>query len=121
MWAWFRRLWDYLRRLFMDDDVLPPSNDDPPPAVEGRPAPSDRIGKELQEFFLELLKGKNMKRYQSVGRETFIEEYVRERPGELGDDAQRLLNSADLREIEAHIGQISGSRAVILYVVCPPM
>jgi hypothetical protein len=114
MWDWFRRLWDYLRRLFMNGD-------DAPPAVEGRPDPSRRIGEELQEFFLELLKDGNLKRYQSIGREAFIAEYDERRTERLSDDARRLLNSEDLREIEAHIGQIQSTRAVLLYVVCPPM
>ena len=72
MWAWLRRLWDYLRRLFMTDD-------DAPPGVEGRPDPNRAIGEELREFFIELLKDGNLKRYQSVGREEFIEEFVKTR------------------------------------------
>ena len=114
MWAWLRRLWDYLRRLFMTDD-------DAPPGVEGRPDPNRAIGEELREFFIELLKDGNLTRYQSVGREEFIEEFVRSRGRALSPDARRLINSEDLREIEGHIGQIQSARAVILYVVCPPM
>ena len=34
---------------------------------------------------------------------------------------QRLLSSDDLREMESHIGQITGSRATLLCIVCPPM
>jgi len=68
-----------------------------------------------------LLKDGNLKRYQSVGRGDYIAEFNERRETPLSDDAQRLLNSDDLREIEAHIGQIQSTRAVVLYVVCPPM
>jgi hypothetical protein len=105
------RLWRHLRRFFMNDDQpIEPTSED-------RPPPDERIGRELQEFFLELLQGDNLKRYQGEGRDS----YLSERSTRLSGDAQRLLSSGDLREIEAHIGQITGSRAVILYVVCPPM
>ena len=120
MWAWFRRLWNYLRRLFMshDENIEPPAGGD-------RPPPSREIGEELQDFFLELLKGSNLKRYQSDDRADFVAEYIEAYPSRRGrplsDHAQRLINSRDLREIEEHIGEITGSRAVILYVVCPPM
>jgi hypothetical protein len=81
-----------------------------------RPPPSREIGEELRRFFLELLEGDNLRRYQGDGRE----EYINERRSGLSDDAQRLISSGDLREIEGHIAEITGSRAVIVYVVCPP-
>jgi hypothetical protein len=114
MWDWVRRLWHYLRRLFMNGD-------DAPPAVEGRPDPSRQIGEELQDFFLDLLKDGNLRRFQSMDRGQYIAEFNERRGRPLGDDAERLINSDDLREIEAHIGQIQSTRAVLLYVVCPPM
>ena len=96
--------------------------------VEGsgeRPPPSREIGEELQDFFLELLRDGNLKRYQGGERDAFVMEYIdgyaRRQGRPLSDDAKRLINSQDLREIEQHIGEITGSRAVILYVVCPPM
>lgn len=114
MWEWFRRLLEYLRRLFMNGD-------DAPPPVEGRPDPNRDIGEELREFFIELLKDGNLKRYQSIGRAAYIAEFNERRGEPISHDAERLINSDDLREIESHIGQIQGSRAVIVYVVCPPM
>ncbi len=84
-----------------------------------RPPPSREIGEELQRFFLELLEGDNLKRYQ--GGDESRDEYLSQRRSGLGDDAWRLISSGDLREIEGHIGQIQSQRAVIVYVVCPPM
>jgi len=106
--------------------------DAPPPAVDGRPAPDEQIGRELQQFFLELLKDHNLKRLQSDGRGGYVEEYLTMRREQIGReltteeeqrfaDVQRLLNSDDLREMESHIGQITGSRARLLCIVCPPM
>ena len=138
----FERLWRYLRRLIVGDDEGGifqgggGEGGDPPPAVPGRPDPNRALGEELQKFFLRLLRGDRLRRYQSGGRVDFVGEYLEARGAELEADhgtlthdevqrladLERLLNSADLREIEAHIGQITGSgRAVIQYVVCPPM
>jgi hypothetical protein len=129
MRSWLSRLWHYLRRLLVNGD-----EDTPPPAVDGRPAPDEQIGRELQQFFIELLKDRNLKRLQSTGRVGYVEEYLAMRREQISnerdltpedeqrlDDVQRLLNSADLREMEAHIGQITGSRATLLCIVCPPM
>lgn len=92
---------------------------------EGRPPPTREIGEELQDFFLELLKSDNLKRFQEVDRADYVAQYIAEYPSrrgrELSDDAKRLIKSPDLREIEGHIGQIQSTRAVLLYVVCPPM
>ena len=60
MRSWLSRLWRYLRRLLVNGD-----EDTPPPAVDGRPAPDEQIGRELRQFFLELLKDHNLKRLQS--------------------------------------------------------
>ena len=129
MRSWLSRLWHYVRRLLVNGD-----EDTPPPAVEGRPAPDEQIGRELQQFFLELLRDHNLKRLQSDGRVGYVEEYLAMRRGQISaerelteDDEQRLavverlLNSDDLREMESHIGQITGSRARLLCIVCPPM
>ena len=124
MWTWLSRLWDYLWRLIMGDG----ENDDPfggEGNQEGRPPPTRSIGEELQDFFLELLKDDNLRRFQDDDREDYVLRYIDEYPArrgrDLSDDAKRLINSPDLREIEQHIGQIQSTRAVILYVVCPPM
>ena len=124
------------------DEPTPDGNaDTPPPAVEGRPAPDAQIGRELRQFFIELLMDHNLKRLQTDGRVGFVDEYLARRRGELRlernlpeEDAplpeedeqrleavRRLLNSDDLREMESHIGQITGSRARLLCIVCPPM
>ena len=141
MWTWFQRLWDYLRRLIVGDDeggiVQGGGESTPPPAVPGRTPPSMDLGRELQRFFIELLRRDHLRRFQSGGRVDYVEEYLTMRREELAaendgtltpedeqrlDDVGRLLHSDDLREIESHIGQITGSgRAVIQYVVCPPM
>lgn len=84
-----------------------------------RPPPNREIGEELQRFFLELLEGDNLKRFQGSGESR--EEYLSQRRSGLSDDAWRLITSGDLREIEGHIAEITGSRAVIVYVVCPPI
>jgi hypothetical protein len=93
------------------------------------------LGRELQRFFIELLKHDHLRRLQSDSRLSYVDEYLSRRREEIAadreftdDDQQRLdavkrlVGSEDLREIEAHIGQITGSgRAVINYTVCPPM
>ena len=81
------------------------------------PPDDEVVGRQLQEFFLELLQGDNLKRFQGDGREP----YINERRSRLHPDTQRLLDSADLRELEQQIAKITGSQAVLLYVVCPPM
>jgi len=129
MRSWLSRLWRYLRRLLVNGD-----EDTPPPAVDGRPAPDEQIGRELQQFFLELLKDHNLKRLQSDGRVGFVNEYLALRREQISSErtltpedeqrlaeVERLLNSDDLREMESHIGQITGSRARLLCIVCPPM
>jgi hypothetical protein len=129
MRSWLSRLWRYVRRLLVNGD-----EDTPPPAVEGRPAPDEQIGRELQQFFLELLKDHNLKRLQSDGRVGYVEEYLGMRREQISNErtltpedeqrlaaVERLLNSDDLREMESHISQITGSRARLLCIVCPPM
>lgn len=117
------------------DEPTPDGNaDTPPPAVEGRPAPDAQIGRELRQFFIELLMDHNLKRLQTDGRVGFVDEYLARRREQIGrertftpedeqrqEDVRRLLNSDDLREMESHIGQITGSRARLLCIVCPPM
>ena len=92
---------------------------------EGRPPPSRAIGEELQDFFLQLLQSDNLRRFQSVDRESYVEQYIAAYPGrrqrDLSDDAKRLIRSPDLREIEGHIAQIQSTPARLLYVVSPPM
>ena len=92
--------------------------------VEGYSAGDPAIGQELRDFFLELLEAKNLQAYHEDRKE-----YVRRRAvaGESGDakqylsdEAQRLLQSPDLRAIEQHIMAITGSKALPLWVVAPP-
>ena len=120
MQTWFTRLWEYLRRLFVGDN-------------EGefvRPDPNADIGEELRRFFIELLKDENLRRFEGEGRNEYIDERARpddwsidhpEYYDRLGPDARRLLKSADLKELQGHIAQVPGSRAVLMFVVCPPM
>jgi hypothetical protein len=113
MLAWFRRLWDYLRRLLVGDDEDTGGITD---GGLGRPDPDEGIGRELQGFFLELLQDHNLREYRDRR-----DDYINSRRSGLSPDAQRLLDSGDLKELEEHIGAITGSRAVLLFVVCPPM
>ena len=96
-----------------------------------RPSPNADTGEELRRFFIELLQGENLQRFRSLGRNTYIDErtrpddWTRDREDyfdKLGPDAVRLLKSEDLKEIEAHIQEVTGSgRGHLLYTVCPPM
>jgi hypothetical protein len=96
-----------------------------------RPSPNADIGEELRRFFIELLKDGNLQRYRSIGRNAYIDERIRPDDwtpdrddyfDKLGPDALRLLKSADLLEIEAHVAEVTGSgQAHLLYTVCPPM
>jgi hypothetical protein len=93
-------------------------------------------GNELRDFFLELLAGTNLIDYYAQ-RDIYIDRRVRhpdrdrvtlepEDPGVqtpfLGTDAQALLRSSALREIEDSIRLVTGSgKAVPIWVVSPPM
>jgi hypothetical protein len=82
----------------------------------------EQTGRELRDFFLELLQDVNLRQYyESPERRT---EYVvsRRDNGLIGDEAQRLLLEGTLREIEENILLVTGSsRATPLWIVCPPM
>lgn len=93
------------------------SENQPLPEDEIAPEGIEAVGRELQNFFLELLQGDNLKRFQGPGRNT----YLNERRTALSAEAWRALSANDMRALEAHIGAITGSRAALLYVVCPPM
>ena len=129
MRTWLERLWRYLRRLIVGDDEGGTQQ-----GGEVRPEPNSDIGEELRRFFIELLKGDNLQRFRSRGAEeriSYIDErarpvdWTRDREDyfdRLGPDAVRLLKSEDLKEIEGHIDQVTGSgRGHLLYTVCPPM
>jgi hypothetical protein len=129
MRSWLERLWQFLRRLIVGDD-----EGGIPGGGEVRPEPNPDTGEELRRFFIELLKGDNLQRFQSRGpdeRFSYIDErarpedWARERADyfdRLGPDAIRLLKSEDLREIEAHILTVTGSgNATLTFTVCPPM
>jgi hypothetical protein len=82
---------------------------------------SKRTGQELRRFFLELLEDKNLERYYK-NRSGYIERRARgKRGGYLSPKTQELLQSDALREIEDSVMLITGSKAVPLWVVCPPM
>ena len=92
---------------------------------------SKKTGQELRRFFIELQEGKNLSRYYA-DRDRYIGRRKRRKTrnksdrstsvGYLGAEAQRLLSSADLREIEDSIRLVTGSgSATPLTVVCPPI
>jgi hypothetical protein len=121
MLTWFQRLWDYLRRLIMsngDDDgpITNGNGENEPLEEEVAPEGIEAVGRELRDFFLELLQGDNLRSYQGSGRV----QYLNDRRHGLSQEAWRALSTGDMRAIEAHIGAITGSRAALLYVVCPP-
>jgi len=119
--TWFLRLWSYLRRLIVGDDEggyqQGGSDNKALPEDEIAPEGIEAVGRELQDFFLELMQGDNLKRFQGPGRNS----YLNERRGRFSGEAWRALSEGDMRALEAHIGAITGSRASLLYVVCPPM
>lgn len=125
MWDWLARLWDYLRRLIVgddEDDGPIVDNGDPPenealPDDEIAPDGDEAVGRELQAFLLELLDGDNLREFQGDGRNR----YLNNRRTGFSAEAWRVLSMGDMRALEAHIGAITGSRAVLMYVVCPPM
>jgi len=118
MRTWLQRLWDYLRRFIVGDDEGFTQNG------EGDPPPR-QIGEDLRDFFLQLFEGDNLLRFQGDARNAYIEQYIAEYPArrnrELSDEAKRLINSPDLREIERFISEIQSTPARLLYTVCPPM
>lgn len=81
---------------------------------------SDPVGEELRDFFIDLLRGANLQSYQATGRSDYIG--TKRSEGIIGDEAEALLRTGTLEEIEARIAAVTGSRrAVPLLVVCPPM
>jgi hypothetical protein len=94
------------------------------------------VGNQLRSFFLELLAGTNLIEYYEE-RDVFIDKRVldvdndrrRLGPGEpgvehpyLGTEAQALVRSDALREIEDSILLVTGSgKATPIWVVSPPM
>jgi len=94
------------------------------------------VGQQLRSFFLELLTDTKLNEYYQ-GRDAFIDRRVLNPetdrvilepedegvvPPYLGTEAQRLLRSRDLRDIEANIMEVTGSgSAVPIWVVSPPM
>jgi hypothetical protein len=115
------RLWDYLRRLIMsngdDDGPIFGEGNEPLPDEEIAPDGDEAVGRELQAFLLQLLEGDNLKQFQGAGRNR----YLNDRRMGFSPEAWRVLSMGDMRALEAHIGAITGSQAVVLYVVCPPM
>jgi hypothetical protein len=120
MWTWITRLWDYLRRLIMSNGGIVNGNggaeNEPLPDEEIAPDGNEAVGRELQAFLLELLEGDNLRQFQGSGRNR----YLNDRRMGFSPEAWRVLSMGDMRALEAHIGAITGSQAVLLYVVCPP-
>ena len=97
----------------------------------GEFTPSEQIGKELRRFFLELLEGTNLRDFRNV-RGDYIGHRVDENPDTreppdpgmtryLSPEAAELLNSDALKQIEAHIAQVTGSGgSSVICVVYPP-
>ena len=114
-----QRLRDYLRRFIVGDDEGITQDGE-----GGTPTPR-QIGEDLQDFFLQLFQGDNLRRFQQDDREGYVDEYIAgysaRRGRNLSEDAKRLINSPDLREIERFISEIQSTPARLLYVVCPPM
>ena len=84
------------------------------------PETSDPIGEELRDFFIDVLRGQNLMQYRSSGRSDYIT--TKRSEGLIGDEAERLLRTGTLEQIEERLGAVTGSgNAVPLFVVCPPM
>lgn len=86
--------------------------------------PDAEIGQQLRRFFIELLEDQNLQRYRSDERGDYIGERVKthDNDGYLSPEAEELLRCDCLREIEEHIGAVTGSgSAVPVWVVCPPV
>lgn len=93
--------------------------------------PSEQTGRELRRFFLELLEDTNLRDFRS-GRMDYIGRRVGENPEEreppepgstryLSPEAAALLDSDALKQIEAHIAQVTGSGgSSVIMVVYPP-
>ena len=91
-----------------------------PGAIE----PNPEVGEQLRRFFIELLKDGNLREFQSHSlRNAYVSDRRADKEGGyLGERAFELLQSDQLREIEAHIAEVTGSgRSVLVYTVCPPM
>lgn len=115
IWRYVQRLWqrilDWIRKLLGRENGM-----DNPEPIE----PDPQVGQELRDFFLELLKDGNLRTYRSTGRNDYIGQKRDE--GIIGEQAESLLRSGTLAEIEAHIESVTGSgNAVPLFIVCPPM
>jgi hypothetical protein len=100
-----------------DGPITNGEGENDPLEEEAPPEGIEPVGRELRDFFLELLTGDNLQRYQGSGRI----HYLNDRRTGLSPEAWRALSTGDMRAIEAHIGAITGSRAALLYVVCPPL
>jgi hypothetical protein len=97
----------------------------------GEFTPSEEIGRQLRRFFLELLEETNLRDYRST-RMDYIGGRVDENPETrepphpgatryLSPEAAALLDSDALKQIEAHIGMVTGSGgSSVICVVYPP-
>ena len=93
--------------------------------------PSEEIGRQLRRFFLELLEDTNLRDYRDV-RSDYIGRRVDENPETreppdpgmtryLSPEAAALLDSDALKQIEAHVAQVTGSGgSSVNCVVYPP-
>jgi len=83
------------------------------------PEPSAEVGRELRQFFTDLLDGSNLREYHAN-----TEEYVagQVKAGVIGDVAAKLILEGRLQDVEDNIKQVTGSgSAVPVCIVFPPM
>ncbi len=99
-----------------DGPITNGDGENEPLEEEEAPIGDAAVGRELRDFYLELLKGDNLRNYQGAGRI----KYLNDRRTGFSPEAWRALSTGDMRAIETHINAITGSQAVLLYVVCPP-
>ncbi len=80
--------------------------------------PDEQTGRELRQFFLDLLQEVNLRQYHE-NREQYVAEKVK--GGLIGSRTSELLLNGTLGEIEENIMLVTGShKAVPLWVVSPP-
>jgi hypothetical protein len=95
--------------------------------------PSEAVGRQLRRFFLELLDGTNLQEFRRARGSYIAARRPKDPEGApdppepgyshyLGPEAAALLDSDDLKRIEAHINAVTGSNgAIIICVVFPPI
>ena len=121
MWTWLVRLWDYLRRLIMSNGGIVNGNGgrrtNPYPTKRSRRTGTRRSAESSRRSCCELLEGDNLRQFQGSGRNMYLNRpphqvqrggVARAHDGRHAGDSRRTSRA------------ITGSQAVLLYVVCPP-